>query len=505
MSKQKKREKRTKPLIEKVDPSKAMLTKDPTPPLELMSPRGITPPLGITPPQGIEKNSIAVVESILNGAMSSVGVDVHRDILFVCYHRLYQDENGEWKLLIEEANFKTTGAQLRSFAEWIAVRCPDVVLMESTGIYWHAPFDALEDHGILAKIVNPRSVKGMVGKKTDRADAQWLATIARLGTFIPSFVPEHRWRVLKNVSHQLVGYVHQRQQCKNRLIKHLDSCGYRLTAVFSDVLGAAGRFALNGVLEGTPAEQLADAILSTQSKRLKAKRDELVSALSGRMYQSSIFGAKLLLQTIDFLGEQITTLQASIVKEVMELVPEKFNHLLTLPGVQNLSAAMLLVETGGGAMEFFKSSKHFASWVGMCPGNHESAGKRMSGRIRKGNRYIRSIICECAQGAARTKNSAFSLYFCRMKKRNASYKKSIVALCHKMLRVMYAMLKNGQDYVEPEVKSNEDRILKRLLRAVALLKKQDIDTTAIELQIEKRKESFRRQEENSQKEPDKAA
>ncbi len=301
------------------------------------------------------------------------------------------------------------------------------------------------------------------GRKTDVGDAQWLATLARAGLLRGSFVPPAKLRELRVISRQRQKLVSLLTAEKNRMHKVLTDAGIRLSVVVSDIHGQSARAMIKGILDG----QAPHEVLNLASRRLKASREELHDALQGELTASHVFVLDELLRHIEELEARIARFDARLLSE---LASEKnaLALLQTLPGVDVIGAAMLLVEIGSD-MSVFGTPDRLASWVGICPGNHESAGKRKSGHIRKGNPYVRRLLCEFAQAARRTK-SAFQSKFQSLIVRRG-YKRAIVALAHQMLRTIFFMLKRGEyyrdsatNYEQISVQRNASRWIKALTR-----------------------------------------
>lgn len=386
-----------------------------------------------------------------------LALDIHHAQITAC--AIIENANGT--IDIERRQFGAFKRDRRALAEWAASLKPEVVVMESTGIYWKSPYSALEEVGIRALVVNARHVKNVPGRKTDINDAEWLATLARAGLLRGSFIPPSRLRELRLISRQRQRLVGQLASEKNRVHKILSDGGVRLSVVVSDLHGQSARAMINAIVAGkSPSD-----VLDCASKRLKASREELFDAIQGDLTQSHRFVLTELLSHIAEIEARIARfdacLLAGLADEANALV-----LLQTLPGVDQIGAAMLLVEIGSD-MEVFGSADRLASWVGICPGNNESAGKRKTGRMRKGNPYVRRLLCEFAHAASRT-TSVFKLKFQSMVVRRG-YKRSIVALAHKLLRVIFFMLQRREhyrdssvDYEALSVKRNAGRWIKTL-------------------------------------------
>jgi len=384
-------------------------------------------------------------------------LDVHQAKLTVCV--LYEDEAGETHIELREfGGFKR---DRRAMAEWIASFHPQQVVMESTGIYWKSPYAALEKQGIIPLVVNARHVKQVPGRKTDICDAQWLAILARSGLLRGGFVPPSEFRELRLVSRQMQKFTSILAGEKNRLHKVLTDGGIRLAVVVSDIHGKSARAMIKGLLRGETPEQ----VLAYASKRLKASEAELLDALAGELTDTHRFVVSEILNHIEDIEKRIACFAQQLLKQ---LEPHKgiLQALQTIPGIDEMSAAMLLVEIGDN-MDAFGSAEKLASWAGVCPGNHESAGKRVAGKKRKGNPYVRKILCEAANAASRTRCSLQEKFKSLLVRRGR--KRAIFALAHKILKIAFVLISRGEyyrdatiDYEALTVQRNAPRWLKML-------------------------------------------
>jgi transposase len=388
-----------------------------------------------------------------------IGLDVHQAQITAC--AIIEEADGTTR--IEQRQFGAFKRDRRALAEWAAALYPDEVVMESTGIYWKSPYAALEAAGIRALVVNARHVKNVPGRKTDVGDAQWLATLARAGLLRGSFIPPAKMRELRLVSRQRQKLVGQLASEKNRLHKVLTDGGIRLGVVVSDLHGQSARAMVKAIIAGKPPHE----VLDLASGRLKASREELFDALQGELTASHCFVLDELMRHIEEIEARIARFDARLLEG---LAGERsvLALLQTLPGVDLIGAAMLLVEIGGD-MDAFGSADRLASWVGICPGNNESAGKRKSGRVRKGNLYVRRLLCEFAHAASRTRSVFKSKFEAIIIRRG--HKRAIVALAHKILRTIFVMLKRNEhyrdsavDYEALSVQRNAPRWIKALTK-----------------------------------------
>ena len=388
-----------------------------------------------------------------------IGLDIHQAQITAC--ALIEEADGTMR--IEQRQFGGFKRDRRALALWAASLHPDEIVMESTGIYWKSPYAALEAAGLFAKVVNARHVKNVPGRKTDVGDAQWLATLARAGLLRGSFIPPARLRELRLVARQRQKLVGQLASEKNRLHKVLTDGGIRLGVVVSDLHGHSARAMVRAIIAGQPPHE----VIQLASARLKAPRAEIFEALQGDLTASHRFVLQELMQHIGEIEARIARFDARLLAGLDD-ERNTLALLQTLPGVDLIGAAMLLVEIGTD-MTVFGSADRLASWVGMCPGNNESAGKRKSGHIRKGNLYVRRLLCEFAHAASRTR-AAFKGKFQSLVIRRG-HKRSITALGHKILRTIFFMLKRGEhyrdsatDYEALSVQRNAPRWIKALTK-----------------------------------------
>jgi len=388
-----------------------------------------------------------------------IGLDIHQAQITAC--ALIEESDGTTR--IEQRQFGGFKRDRRELAAWVASLRPDEVVMESTGIYWKSPYAALEAVGIRAKVVNARHVKNVPGRKTDVSDAHWLATLARAGLLRGSFVPPAKLRELRLIARQRQKLVGQLASEKNRLHKVLTDSGIRLGVVVSDLHGKSARAMVKAIIAG----QSPNEVLKLASTRLRASREEIFDALQGDLSASHRFVLDELMCHIEELEARIARFDARLLTE-LESERNTLALLQTIPGVDLIGAAMLLVEIGTD-MDAFGSADRLASWVGICPGNNESAGKRKSGRVRKGNLYVRRLLCEFAHAASRT-TSVFKSKFQSLVIRRG-YKRAIIAIGHKILRNIFFMLRRREhyrdsatDYEALSVQRNAPRWIKALTK-----------------------------------------
>lgn len=388
-----------------------------------------------------------------------IALDVHQAKISAC--AIVEHDDGRVEMIQRE--FGAFKRDRRELAQWALQIAPEVLVMESTGVYWKSPFAALEAVGIVAWVVNARHVKAVPGRKTDLCDAQWLATLARAGLLRASFIPCAQFRQLRLVArqrHKLVGACSAE---KNRLHKVLVDAGVRLNVLVDDIHGQSARAMVKALIEDKPIDQVLD-----RKGRLRASREELFEALcTEQLSPTHRFVADQIMQHIEQLEQRIARMDQYLL-EGLQPWQAQLNLLQTIPGIDQIGAAMLLVEIGAD-MAAFGSAERLASWVGICPGNNESAGKRKSGRTRRGNAWVRRLLCEFAQAAARTR-CAFKDKFQALAIRKG-HKKSVVALAHKILRTIYAMLASGTYYQDRVVDYEALTVARNAPRWIKMLRK----------------------------------
>lgn len=388
-----------------------------------------------------------------------IGLDVHQAQITAC--AIIEEADGTIRL--EQRQFGAFKRDRHALAKWAQTLRPDQVVMESTGIYWKSPYAALEAVGLRAWVVNARHVKNVPGRKTDIGDAHWLATLARAGLLRGSFVPPAAMRELRLIARQRQKLVGHLASEKNRLHKVLTDGGIRLGVVVSDLHGQSARAMVKAIVDGRPTHE----VLDHASQRLKASREELFDALQGELTASHRFVLHELMSHIEEIEARIARFDARLLDGLAD-ERNTLALLQTLPGIDLIGAAMLLVEIGAD-MDAFGSANRLASWVGICPGNNESAGKHKSGRVRKGNPYVRRLLCEFAHAASRT-TSVFKSKFQALVVRRG-HKRSIIAIAHKLLRTIFIMLKRREhyrdsttDYEALAVQRNAPRWIKALTK-----------------------------------------
>lgn len=365
------------------------------------------------------------------------GLDVHKKTVVACC--LTPHPEGGWQS--ETRTFSTMTRDLLSLADWLLARGSTHVAMESTGEYWKPIFNILE--GLVeVLLVNAAHVKHVPGRKTDVKDAQWLAELLQHGLLRPSFIPPVLIRELRDLTRQRSNFVRTRATLCNRVQKVLEGANIKLASVASDVLGVSGRLMLEALVGGETDAQL---MAELARGRLRQKRELLAQALEGRVKPHQRFILTELLCQVDSLDETIARFDEQIERACLPFA-EAVERLDTIPGVGRETAEVIVAEIGAD-MTRFPSAQHLAAWAGVAPGNHESGGKRLSGRVRHGNQALRRALLQAAKAAAHTKATYLAAQYHRLVRRRGK-KRASVAVAHSILVIAYHLLAREEEYRE---------------------------------------------------------
>jgi transposase len=367
----------------------------------------------------------------------SCGLDVHKRTVVACLLTL--GERGQPAR--EVRTFGTMAADLVQLREWLAAAGCRHAAMESTGVYWKPVYNALEG-AVELLVVNAQHVKMVPGRKTDVSDAEWLADLLRHGLLRGSFVPPAPQRELRELTRYRAALVRERATEVNRLQKTLEGANLKLASVATDILGVSGR----AILEAVAAGESEAAVLAGLARgRLREKRTELERALAGQVKPHHRLLIAEHLEHIGYLNEAIARVSREI-EERLRPFEDTLARLQTVPGVGLRTAEVLMAEVGTD-MSRFPSHGHLASWAGLCPGSNESAGKRKSGKTRKGSPWLRSALVEAAWAASHSKRTYLSAQYHRLAARRGG-KRAVVAVAHTLLVIVYHLLSRGEAYTE---------------------------------------------------------
>jgi transposase len=452
------------------------------------------------------------------------GIDVHKKLLVACLLVAATEHEPERK---EIRQFGSTWQELLSLVQWLRDAGCTHIAMESTGVYWRPVFNALEESFEGVMIINAQHIKAVPGRKTDVKDAQWIAELLQHGLLRASFIPPRPQRDLRDLTRGRKQLVEERTRIVNRVHKTLEDTNIKLASVVSDLMGKSARQMLAALLDGRDVREIAQMGRGA----LREKQAQLEQALQGDLREHHRFLLQQHLKHIEALEEQIADFDREIVQRIGQEPPpdapippsaesqerqepsadapqpdgeqddplnrlqaqeaapqpEREGKVLCAPGyegfaqvVQRLDAitgislrlAHVLVAEIGIDMQRFASAEHLASWVGIAPGNKISAGKRLGGKTTKGNTYARTGLIEAAHSAALSKGTFLGALYRRLKPR-LGHKRAIMAVAHRILIILYAMLKKEEQYQEYGEQIVEERLQEaRKQRAVRELEKQ---------------------------------
>jgi transposase len=385
------------------------------------------------------------------------GIDVHKKTVVVTI--LVTPATG----LVQKQTrtFTTMTSDLLALDDWLWAQGVAVVAMESTGVFWRPVFNLLEAERTII-LVNAQHMKAVPGHKTDVKDSEWLAELLRHGLLKASFIPPAPIRALRDLTRYRQLLIRHRADDTNRLQKVLETANIKLAAVATDILGASGRAMLGALMGG---EQDAETLAELARGRLRAKLPQLRTALEGRIQPHQRFLLQQLMAHIDFLEGSLAEVQREI-EQQLRPCEEAIALLTSVPAIQAGAAATILGEIGVD-MRAFPSHKHLASWAGLCPGNKQSAGKRLSGKTTQGNPYLRHVLCEVAWAVAHTKDNYLAAQYHRLARRRGK-QKAILAVAHSLLVIIYHILQTKQPYrdlgADYFAKLDTDRLQRRAVQ-----------------------------------------
>lgn len=397
------------------------------------------------------------------------GLDVHKKTVVATRRRVTEESRVEW----ETKTFETTTPELLQLYDWLGEWSCEQVAMESTGEYWKPVHNVLEE-SFRVVVVNSRHVKHVPGRKTDVKDAEWLAELMMYGLLKASFVPSKPQRALRDLTRYRKRLIQERTRVVNRVQKLLEGANIKLASVATDVMGVSARAMLEEIAAGqTDPTRLANLARG----RLRNKIPQLEKALTGLVGDHHRVLLATQLEHIDFLDEKVANIETEIARQIEGMpplnkppeadrgltsqdAPSAHNEaeesltwnqavvlLDTIPGVDETTARAILAEIGVD-MRQFPSARHLAAWAGLAPGNHQSGGKRYSGRTTKGNPNVTSILVQAAWSAVRTKKGTFLKSRYRRLAARRGKKRAIVAVAHSMLVSIWHMLTHCQPYQE---------------------------------------------------------
>src|SRR5262245_9514411 len=364
----------------------------------------------------------------------SGGIDLHKASVFACL-RLHEGRRAK----TEVRQFGTTTAELLRLHEWLShVGCTHVA-MESTSVYWKPVFNLLEG-SFEVVLANAYHIKAVPGRKTDVKDCEWVAKLLAHGLLRASFIPPPAIRDLRDLTRHRKSLIRDRVKATNRVHKLLETANIKLANVIADTLGVSGRAMLDALVAGeTDPEVLAKLAKGSLTSKIKP----IAEALRGRFTPHHGFLLGQMLTQLDQLAAQVAQCDARIL-EVSEPFKQDIQRLQTIVGVGRRSAEVMVSEIGVD-MSRFVTAGHLASWARICPGSHESAGKRRSVGTGTGNNWLRTTLLESAWAAAHSRKSYLGAQFRRISKRRGP-KRAGIAVAHSILVIAYHVLRNHVDF-----------------------------------------------------------
>ena len=357
------------------------------------------------------------------------GIDVHKKMIVACL-----DEGGKREL----REFGTTTSEIKELANWLTEVGCEMIAMESTGVFWKPLYNLFELMDLNAIIVNASHMKALPGRKTDVKDAEWIADLLRHGLLKASYIPNREQRELRELTRYRKSMIEERSREINRLQKILEGANIKLDSVVKDINGKSARKLLEKII----ADEIpnSDEVSRIIHGRLRPKLDQIMESIEGITTPLQRRLLSQIIDHIDDLNRRVADLD-DMVKSYIAEYEAAIAAVDELPGIGRRSAEVILAEIGVD-MSRFPSAAHLCSWAGVCPGNHQSAGKRSHGKTTKGNKTLKSILTQCAKAARNVKGSYFSAQYQRIAARRGK-NRATIAVAHSMLIAIYHVLKNG--------------------------------------------------------------
>ena len=363
------------------------------------------------------------------------GIDVHKKLIVACFRCGKKQDVRE---------FGATTRELLELADWLKDSGCEIVAMESTASYWKPLYNIFEVSGLKAIVVNAQHVKAVPGRKTDVKDAEWIADLLQHGLLQASYIPDKDQRELRELVNYRKSLVGERTRELNRLQKMLEGANIKLSGTVSDINGKSARSILEYLVTGENIDEAKyDEMYEKNiiSHNLKATKAQIIDDLNGVISPLQRRMLKELLKHLDELNSHIKNLNDEIDNFMKPEEKKAAAAIQDIPGIANTSA-QAIVSVIGTDMERFPTDSHISAWAGLCPGNNESAKKRKSGKIRKGNALLRTTLITCAHSAVKNKKSYFYAQFMRISSHRGP-KRAFVAVAHSMLVAIYHILKEG--------------------------------------------------------------
>jgi transposase len=366
------------------------------------------------------------------------GLDVHKKTVVACI----MTSTARGTAQQEVRAFGTMTRDLEALSAWLVAAQVEQVALESTGVYWWPVFNILEEAGLAVTLVNPQHTKALPGRKTDVGDAAWLADLLRHGLVRASFIPPAEIRAVRELTRYRATQVRARAREVHHLLKTLEAANIKLAAVATDPVGVSGWQMLQAVAAGEDDPQ---TLAQMAKAGLRSKLDALEQAFIARVQPHHRVLIRASLDHLRFLERTIAQLDQEVERAMAPFALQQA-ALAAVPGIGEVAAAAIVAEIGVD-MERFPTEGHLSSWAGLCPGNKQSGGKRLSSKTTQGNVWLRRIRGEVAWAAIHERHSIFRARYYRLKPRLGT-QQTLVAIMHQVLKVIYHILKTGQPYRE---------------------------------------------------------
>lgn len=385
--------------------------------------------------------------------------------------------------------FKSFTPELNALADWLQVCGVDTVAMESTGVYWIPLYELLDRRGFTVLLVNARHVKNVSGRKSDVLDCQWLQQLMTYGLLRGAFRPADAVCALRSLSRQREMLLRSQGRHVQHMQKALTQMNIQLANVISDVVGETGQKILRAIVAG---ERDGQRLAAMKNVRIRASTEEIAKSLEGNWRAEHLFVLKQALAAFDFIGTQLSECDREIEAQLESLRAHEGDpargkkrsrarnaprfdlraHLFRMCGVDltridgiDVTTALAVISEVGTDMSRFPTVKHFACWLGLCPGTKITGGKVMSGKTKRcANRAAQAL--RLAAAALRSSQSALGAYFRRMCAR-MDKPKAVTAAAHKLARLIYTMLTKGEEYTDQGQDYYEERYRQRVLRQLS--------------------------------------
>jgi len=388
------------------------------------------------------------------------GLDVHKRFVVACLSIIGKGERHK-----ELRQVSTMTSDILALKTWLKASGCRQIAMESTGVYWKPIFHLLEDSFEIV-LVNAQHMKAVPGRKTDVKDAEWIADLLQHGLLKASFIPGKEQQAVRDLTRMRMRLIQERTRLINRIQKVLEDANIKLASVVSDLMGMTGQAILRALVAG---QEDPECLAHLARGSLIKKQDQLQAALEGKLTDHHRMLLEELLQLIATVDRSIARFDREIAERL-----RRFDALIervdAVTGLSRRSIEVLLGELGWD-MSHFPDAAHAASWVGICPGNHETGGKQLSGRTRQGNRWAKTVLIQAAHAAGHTQTYLGEQYRRISARRGA--KKAAMAVGHSILVIFYHMVKSGEPYHEKGVDYlttvDKQKIQQRLVRQLERL------------------------------------